>query len=62
MKKYNHAFTLAFSIESDHPQGEDITSEEYLQALTARADDLHQTGEWEEALGCPYDTYENDPI
>jgi hypothetical protein len=61
MKKYNHAFALAFSINSDHPDGDDITGEEFTAAVQRRVDDINSSGdlEWSEAVGIPYDTYEN---
>jgi hypothetical protein len=59
MKTYNHAFTVAFSVSgSTHPEGEDITDAQFYQALRARAEDLYLHGEFQEAVGAPYDTYE----
>lgn len=60
MKKYNHAFTVAFSINSDHPQGDDISADEFHQALVKRSQDLTRADEWLEAVGAPFDTYENE--
>ncbi len=59
MKKYNHAYTVAFSVNSDHPEGRDLTDLDLFTALTKRGIDLTEAGEWQEALGAPYDTYEN---
>ena len=59
MKKYNHAFDLAFEVETDHP-GSEVTVEEILDGLrnrlrylTAHADEVL------ESTGLPFDTYEN---
>lgn len=57
--KYNHAFTIAFSIDHDHPEGEGISPLEFTQALLRRIHDLNENDEWDEAVGAPYDTYEN---
>ena len=61
MKKYNHAFAVAFSIDSDHPYGGDITGEQFTAAVQKRIDEINSSGdpEWFEAVGVPYDTYEN---
>ena len=59
MRKYNHAYTVAFSVDSDDIQGADLTALDLLMALINRGKDLTEAGEWQEALGAPYDTYEN---
>jgi hypothetical protein len=62
MKKYNHAFTVGFSIESDN-DGDDITIDELWQGLEARLSDLRANRkEIGEACGVPFDTYENDEV
>lgn len=65
--RYNHAYTIAFSLVSEHPEGEDVTAAMFSAALRKRADDLDATvtrsrpeGEWNEATGNPFDTYEED--
>lgn len=56
---YNHAFTLAFEIPgSTDPEGNDITPQQYREALLKRMNDLDKNNEWEEAIGAPYDTFE----
>jgi len=56
---YNHAYTIAFSVSgSTHPKGEDVTPAQLREALEARIVDLTKNGEWEEAVGAPFDTYE----
>jgi len=59
VKRYNHAFTLAFSLETDN-EGDKVTEEELLQAIKKRIRDLEKVeGEIIEACGLPFDTYEN---
>jgi hypothetical protein len=56
---YNHAFTVAFSVSgSQDPNGEDITDEAFYLALRQRCEDLYRHGEFKEAVGAPWDTYE----
>ena len=57
---YNHAYTLAFSLDSSLKDGH-VTGRELRQALQARLDDLGD-GELIEACGAPDDTYENDAV
>ena len=59
MKKYNHAYTLAFSLNSNDKEGDDVTSEDLIKALLARIEGLKKEGEIICAIGCPFDTYEN---
>lgn len=59
--RYNHMFTLAFELESNHPTGEDVTPEQFRAALLARIRDLDRCNEWTEALGPPDDTCEMEP-
>lgn len=56
MKTYDHAFTIAFSIKSHHPEGDDITSQQYRHAILARLASLVDD-ELLEAVGAPYDTF-----
>jgi hypothetical protein len=58
--RYNHAFDIAFSIESDHPTGEDVTAEQVRDALIKRVQTAYASGELLEAIGAPFDTYEVD--
>jgi hypothetical protein len=59
MVKYNHAFEVAFEVETEHT-GEEVTAEELLAGITERVRDLRQECEADivEACGLPYDTYE----
>lgn len=60
MAKYNHAFTIAFSLESDHPTGDDVTGEMLAKALQKKIEELDSDGDiaWMEACDAPFDTYE----
>lgn len=60
MRRYNHAYEVAFSLVSDHPEGEDVTPVMLRNALMSRIEELDNRNEWTEAVGAPYDTYEVD--
>lgn len=56
---FDHAMSIAFSLRSEHPSGEDLTAQQIRNALyhrLARLDD----DELIEATGAPFDTYEVD--
>lgn len=57
-KKFNHAFQIAFSVDTDNP-ADNVTKEELLKALKNKVDEIEATGEILEAVGAPYDSYEN---
>ena len=56
--KYNHAVTLAFEVVSNDPNGDDFTPAMLRKALLERMVSLDIGNEWVEAIGAPYDTYE----
>jgi hypothetical protein len=59
-KIYNHAFTIAFSVDTNN-EGDKVTASELIEALEKRLKDLIENGdEIIEAVGLPYDSYEND--
>lgn len=70
MPRYNHAFDIAFSVISDDPGGDDVTPAMLKEALLKRIADLDASydpanpsdkgGEWLEAVGVPFDTYEEE--
>jgi len=61
-KKYNHAFDIAFELESDN-DGERVTASELMAGLLRRVADLIQNpDEIIEACGLPFDTYENEEV
>lgn len=59
-KKYNHAVDIAFPVISNHPNGEDITSEMFREALLKRIKQLDKDDEWDEVAltSAPFDTHE----
>jgi hypothetical protein len=61
LPKYNHAFTIAFSVESDN-DCENVTAKELKEGLSTKVKELFSSDDMEilEACGLPYDTYEND--
>ncbi|MFA7523382.1 MAG: hypothetical protein WCY71_10715 [Halothiobacillaceae bacterium] len=64
MKTYNHAYTVAFSVKgSTHPEGADVTPEQFEAALTARIRELNSNvDEWAEAVGLPFDSFEEEVV
>lgn len=59
-KLYNHAFEIAFSINSDY-EGDNVPEEELIQGLEERLKEMKSTpGLILEACGAAYDTYDND--
>jgi hypothetical protein len=58
--KYNHAYDIAFSLVSEHPTGEDVTAEQVRDAIIARVHSAYASGELLEAIGLPFDTYEEN--
>ena len=57
MPKYNHAYTFAFSLLSDHESGDDVTAAQVRAAIIERLQKM-EDGELLENLGYPFDTYE----
>jgi hypothetical protein len=56
--RYSHMFCIAYTIHSDHKEGEDITPEQHAAAIRKRVDDCLAHDEMAEAVGCPVDTYD----
>lgn len=60
---YNHAFDIAFSISnSKSAAGEDVTAEQMAEAIITRVKALLSSGEMLEAVGCSFDTYEEEEL
>ena len=57
MARYNHAYTLAFSLVSNDDKGHDVDARQLKAALLARIEDLDAEGAWIEATGAPFDSY-----
>jgi hypothetical protein len=55
--KYNHAFTLAFSLESNLDNADDVTVSQARSAIQSALDRLSDI-ELMENIGYPFDTYE----
>ena len=60
--KYNHAYTLAFSVETNHGPDEDVDPAEITRAVEQRISELNDEGGWDEHLGRPFDSFEIEPI
>jgi hypothetical protein len=58
MAKYNHAFDIAFEVESDN-EGDNVTAKELRDGLRKRLEGMSDE-EIVEACGLPFDTYENE--
>ena len=54
---FNHACTIAFTILSEHPEGEDFPPA-MIRAAIQRRMDMIPDDELIEAVGAPFDTYE----
>ncbi len=60
MKKYNHAYTLAFSVNTDRHKECPVDPAEIMEAIALRIVEITTNKEWDEAIGLPYDSYENE--
>lgn len=61
MPRFNHAVDIAFTVISDDPEGNDFTPAMLRAALIRRIADLDsQPDQWLEAVGAPFDTYEEE--
>jgi hypothetical protein len=56
--RYNHLYVIAFSLDSDDPEGGD--PEEIMGALRGRVRELEETGEILEAVGVPDETIDRE--
>ena len=57
-KRYNHAFTLAFSVDTDEREYERIPVWQITEALLRRIADVLEHDEMWEAIGPPWDSVE----
>ncbi len=57
--KYNHAFTLGFSVVSAAEDGSDVTAEQVRSAIRKLLIEYPDTDILEN-IGAPFDTYELD--
>lgn len=51
MARYNHAYTLAFSLVSNDDKGHDVDARQLKAALLARIENLDEEGSWIESAG-----------
>lgn len=59
---FNHAFAIAFSIETPKSDPDTLTEGELIAAIESRLNELKATpGLVHEACGAPFDSYEFDP-
>ncbi len=57
MKRFNHAFTIAFSVETEN-EGDKVTKEELMKGLRLKMEEIVKEDNMTECCGLPYDTYE----
>ena len=57
-KKYDHAYTIAFSIKTDN-EAENVTEAELREGVRLKMDELLKNGGLAEMCGMPFDTFEN---
>ena len=60
VKRYNHAYDVAFSLVSNDPEGRDVTPAMFREALLRRVVEIDRADNWEEAVGAPFNTYEEE--
>lgn len=60
MTRYNHACDIAFEVVSNSPDGIDFTAAMLKAALLQRIKNLDESEEWLEAVGAPFESYEED--
>ena len=59
MKRYNHAFTLAFEVHTDN-DSDSVTDEELMAAITDRLNELRGVPDaMVKACDAPFDTLDN---
>lgn len=54
--RYDHAYTIGFSLISNHPEGEDVTPQMLREAICIRLKDIYDS-EILEACGAPFDSF-----
>lgn len=57
MTKYNHAYSLCFSVVSDTEDGSDVTAKQLREAIRRWVDEANDDGLLSNC-DAPYDTYE----
>lgn len=57
MRRFSHAFDIAFEVTSGQREGADVTPEMLAEAIRQRVTDCLNNGSLAEAVGPPFDTY-----
>jgi hypothetical protein len=60
MGRYSHVFTIAFSLESDSHDAEDVTAQRLANAARLRINECLENDEMLEAVGSPDQTFEKE--
>lgn len=61
MKRYNHAYSIGFTMTTTDPTGERLDAQEVRNAILARLAALTDHELVHDAIGPPHDTYEEPP-
>jgi len=59
VKKYNHLYAMAFSVNTDRDKDAPVDVNEILAAIYRRVADVTEHKEWNEAICPPLETVEN---
>lgn len=60
MKKFSHAFSLSFRVDTDREPHEQMLDYEILEAVIRKIMYIHAARNWKETLDLPWDTRENE--
>jgi len=59
MKRYNHAYTIAFEVITEH-DSKNVTKEELIVGLLRRVANVIENDEILDATDAPYDSFEEE--
>lgn len=59
MNRYNHAYSISFSLTNTSEDGEKTTARELREAIIKRLASIDDQ-ELKESVGCPWDTFKED--
>lgn len=62
MSRFNHMFTIAFTLVNESKDGDGVSPAQFREAILKRMADLDASNQWDEAIGAPHDTYEEDSV
>jgi len=60
MSRYNHLYSIAFSVDTNRSVEDPIDDYEIIAAILARLKDVIYNGEIGEAIGLPLETIDNE--